>query len=189
MGWKGREGGEGATSVTLSVPPPTGQPKAPRRAFSKHCFRALTPTSPSLTMSKALLALLAGLLAVASADRALQQAPSPTGTSPVTTVPGGLMVDHWTGPGVVYPDSTAKVGDTITFSWPAGENRGVYLIPTDECPPTFSPTANGQQEIKAGVVGLAEATYTFTKPGVYYFACPVDEHCSVGGMKLKVTVS
>lgn len=145
-------------------------------------------------MSKALLlALLAALLAaVAAADRTLKQGyfySGSGGPSPVTTVPGGLRVDYWTGPGVVYPDSTAKVGETITFNWPAGEDHGVYLIPSDACPPTFQNGVNGQEAIKEGVVGPAEATYTFTRPGVYWFACPVDEHCAAGGMKLKVTVS
>ena len=70
-----------------------------------------------------------------------------------------------------YPDTTANVGDTISFTWASGHN--VYIHPTGTCDPEG-----------AILVGeTSPATYTFTADDVdenLFFVCAVSGHCDAG---------
>jgi len=68
------------------------------------------------------------------------------------------------------PSDTAKVGDTVTFSWSA--NHNVYSHPTNNC-----------ERDGRSLIGLeSPASYTFTQDdiGVVTFACDVGVHCQYG---------
>ena len=69
-----------------------------------------------------------------------------------------------------YLSQTAKVGDTVSFTWSAGHN--VYIYPTKTCD-------------KAGAKLVSEtsvATYEFKEDdvGKVVFACDVYNHCKDG---------
>ena len=99
---------------------------------------------------------------------------------------GNITIDPW-NLGQNYADQTSSVGSTITFKWEQA-THGVYHIPSGDCPSTFQNGLNGQEEIHAPAPAPQTVTYTFSKAGTYWFACPVDGHCNAG-MKFKVTVS
>lgn len=107
-------------------------------------------------------------------------------TSAITSTAGGLSVNPWML-NQNFGDQAAKVGDTITFTWPQA-THGVYILPSGQCPSTFQDGHNGQQEIQAAAPGPKSVTYTFNAAKTYWFACPVDGHCAAG-MLFKVTVA
>ncbi|KAG7669572.1 hypothetical protein Ndes2526B_g05912 [Nannochloris sp. 'desiccata'] len=90
--------------------------------------------------------------------------------------------------GLVVP-----VGAVLAWTW-GNATHGVYRIPSEECPRTFTDGLNGMEAIQEPVNGLSisgrtiTVTYVVEQAGVYYFACPVGggQHCR-RGMKLKVT--
>ena len=125
---------------------------------------------------------------------------SAAGTTPSTAVglndfkvfrirPWGLCQNY----SLLYPEPTGlsvPVGAFIAFQW-GNATHGVYKIPSAQCPTKFQNGLNGMEAIQEPVNGLSSAgqilvTYIVKKPGVYYFACPVDAHCQ-RGMKVKVT--
>ena len=70
-----------------------------------------------------------------------------------------------------YEDTTAQVGDTITFTWASGHN--VYIHPSGSCD-------------TGGAILVGEtspATYTFTADDVdedLFFVCAIAGHCDAG---------
>lgn len=69
-----------------------------------------------------------------------------------------------------YAEQSAKVGDTVTFTWGSGHN--VFIHPTGTCD-------------EAGAIEVGQtsgASYTFTKDdvGEVVFACDVQSHCESG---------
>ena len=110
----------------------------------------------------------------------------PQATSAPPSGGGNIEINPWVL-GRTYPEETASVGNTITFTWPEAVH-GLYRLPTADCPSTFQNGLNGQESLSEGVQGPKSATYTFQQPGTYWFACPVDSHC-LAGMHVKVTVT
>ena len=78
-----------------------------------------------------------------------------------------------------YPDETAQVGDTITFTWDSGHN--VHIHPTGSCDETDA--------IEVGVESPAVYTVTDADAGQsLFFACDVGSHCELG-QHVTVTVA
>jgi plastocyanin len=79
-------------------------------------------------------------------------------------------------------DTTAEVGDVITFSW-AG-NHNVLIHPSGDCDTTGAIPVGGTGD-------SAGAPYTFveTDIGEVVFACDVGTHCENQAMIMTVTVS
>jgi plastocyanin len=76
-----------------------------------------------------------------------------------------------------YPNESAQVGDTITFTWASGHNVNIH--PTGTC------TETGAMSVGT----TSPATYTFAEADVgqdLFFACDVGSHCE---FEQHVTVS
>lgn len=86
------------------------------------------------------------------------------------------MVPRCTAGEVCSALATSRQAICLCYAPPARCcNRQVFTNtpPLEE----LSPPTNG-----------GEFTFTFTQPGVFWFACPVPGHCNAG-MKIKFTVS
>ncbi|EFN56009.1 hypothetical protein CHLNCDRAFT_145405 [Chlorella variabilis] len=106
----------------------------------------------------------------------------PTAAPSGTIIP--LVWDFQTSPS--YPDQTAKVGDTVEFTWTGF--HGVYRVPDGTCPASYSPNPPLMVEVAPETSGGA-ASFEFDAPGDYFFACQVPGHCDGGGMIVKYTVA
>jgi hypothetical protein len=84
-----------------------------------------------------------------------------------------------------YAPITVAPGDTVTFNWSG--NHGVALIPTGDCPPSFS---NNPAVKILGPTGPQGSPYVWNAKdtGVFWVACPVSDHCSEG-QKIQITVA
>jgi plastocyanin len=82
-----------------------------------------------------------------------------------------IEIDPWTI--TDYEDMDAAVGDAINFKYASFHN--VYLHPSGSCDRSDSMLVGGD-----GEGGGEGASYTFTGPGRYTFACQVGSHCDAG---------
>ena len=82
-----------------------------------------------------------------------------------------------------YPPVGADVGDTIVFRWPRGAH-GVVELPDEAA---WASCTRGAMQLRAGPQDTP-FRFVVPRPGTFYFACPVDDHCSEG-QKVKVVAN
>eukprot|EP00891_Asterochloris_glomerata_P007898 jgi/Astpho2/7898/fgenesh1_pg.00118_%23_13_t len=127
-----------------------------------------------------------------------QLAPAPLSTAAATptvrnssTLPLAsytLVIEPWENH-YQYPAISVPVGTKLTFLW-TNDDHGVYLVRSDQCPSTYQPGTDGQEElypVTSKTAGTSNYTTPLNHAGVYYFVCQEGTHC-IQGQNLQVTV-
>jgi hypothetical protein len=74
---------------------------------------------------------------------------------------------------------------TVTFKWNANEDHGVFQIPTDACPSSFTGFATDQYKELAAAGRVGEFTWQLpTTPGDYWVTSQANSDCTNGGWTL-----